>query len=104
MISVSNISCEVPGLNVSIKYLDGINGHKTNLIRCSDSYLYEYDANSNITRVTHGAQSVKYTYNEINVLTREDNGFINKSYVYKYNLGGNMTQRISYAYTEGTLG
>jgi len=106
--SVSNISCEVPGLNVSIKYLDGINGHKTSLIssfaRCSDAYLYEYDANGNITRVTHGAQSVKYTYNEINVLTREDNGFINKSYVFKYNLGGNMTQRISYAYTEGTLG
>jgi hypothetical protein len=48
--SVSNISCEVPELNVSIKYLDGINGNKTSLIssyaRCSDAYVYEYGATS----------------------------------------------------------
>ena len=104
---VCNISCEIPSLNVSIKYLDGINGNKTSFIssyaRCSDAYLYEYDANGNITRTTYGIYSVKYTYNEINVLTREDNGFINKSYVYSYDMGGNMTQRQTYAYTEGTL-
>ena len=37
-------------------------------------------------------------------MTREDNPYLNKTYVYTYDNAGNRTSRKTYAYTTGTLG
>ena len=37
-------------------------------------------------------------------LTREDNAYANKTYVYTYTSNGNISAKKTYAYTTGTLG
>lgn len=63
---------------------------------------YSYDSSGNITRIT-GREDVKYTYDALNRLVREDNKALNKSYTYSYDAGGNITAKKVYAYTTGTL-
>ena len=64
---------------------------------------YSYDACGNITQVS-GKETVKYSYDGLNRLVREDNAALNKSYTYSYDAGGNITAKKEYAYTTGTLG
>ena len=63
---------------------------------------YSYDSCGNITRIT-GKEDVKYTYDALNRLVREDNAALNGSYTYSYDAGGNITAKKVYAYTTGTL-
>ena len=63
---------------------------------------YSYDSCGNITRIT-GKEDVKYTYDALNRLVREDNAALNSSYTYSYDAGGNITAKKVYAYTTGTL-
>ena len=65
---------------------------------------YEYDANGNITRVTSGGKSTRYTYDSQNQLIREDNQAAGKSWTWTYDKGGNIQSKKEYAYTTGTLG
>ena len=65
---------------------------------------YEYDANGNITRVTSGGKSTRYTYDSQNQLIREDNQAAGKSWTWTYDKGGNIQSKSEYAYTTGTLG
>ncbi|GKX68617.1 RHS repeat domain-containing protein [Inconstantimicrobium mannanitabidum] len=62
---------------------------------------YTYDANGNIETITEGTKVTKYTYNELNEVTREDNGTLNKSIVYSYDAGGNIVSK-TYGYAEDT--
>ena len=64
---------------------------------------YSYDACGNITQVS-GKENVKYSYDGLNRLVREDNVALNKSYTYSYDAGGNITAKKEYVYTTGTLG
>ena len=64
---------------------------------------YSYDACGNITQVS-GKENVKYSYDALNRLVREDNAALNKSYTYSYDAGGNITAKKEYAYMTGTLG
>ncbi len=72
---------------------------------------YNYDENGNITKISeqpYGSSTVtekaRYTYDEQNQLIREDNAYLNKSYLYSYDKGGNMTEKGEYAYTTAALG
>lgn len=50
---------------------------------------------------------VKYYYNELNELKKEDNAVLNKTitYDYDYDVGGNITSKKEYVYTTSeTLG
>jgi RHS repeat-associated protein len=101
-------------VNTNISYLAGANGNTTNLIsdyaiskNSADihHYSYTYDKNGNILTISDsGTLKAKYTYDELNELTREDNAVLNKSIVYSYDAGGNITEKSEYAYTTGTLG
>ena len=46
----------------------------------------------------------RYTYDKLGQLTREDNPYLGKTYVYAYNEAGNRTSKTTYDYTTGTLG
>ena len=70
------------------------------------AYYYYYDANGNITSITKqntatlaAEELVRYCYDEWNQLIREDSRVQNKTIVYAYNTGGNMTSLKEYAYT-----
>ena len=70
----------------------------------SDSpYTYNYDDNGNITSISHNGQSIAYTYDDLNQLTRENNQVINKTIVYEYDKMGNILRKISYPYTIGDV-
>ena len=76
-------------------------------------YLYTYDTNGNIVDLSvnipdddYGLENVSicsYVYDEAGQLVRENNAYTEKSYVYVYDKGGNITQKIEYEYSEGTL-
>ena len=69
------------------------------------AYTYTYDSNGNITRITDQSGKVtRYTYDKLGQLTREDNPYLNKTYVYTYDNAGNRLSKKTYAYTTGTPG
>lgn len=73
------------------------------------SYLYAYDKAGNITSIQEKkdgsvVDSVSYTYDNLNQLTRENSTYQDKTFVYTYDNNGNLQTVKTYAYTTGTLG
>ena len=64
---------------------------------------YTYDKAGNIETVSDGILLARYYYDAINHLTREDNKVADKTYTWSYDLGGNITEKRTYAYTTGSL-
>ena len=63
---------------------------------------YTYDVLGNIETISEGGvQRQKYYYDSLNQLIREDNLDLNKTIVYSYDLGGNITSTSEYAYQTG---
>jgi len=93
----------------SYNYLAGISTGSTtakvsSMINAGNSTSYTYDPNGNIETITQGSNVIKYYYNELNELTREDNQVLNKTIVYSYDVGGNFSNKVEYPYTTGTPG
>lgn len=67
---------------------------------------YQYDANGNITQISCGnTPLVKYYYDGLNRLIREDNTYINKTVVYAYDKEGDILSKTEYELTfEAELG
>ncbi len=66
---------------------------------------YTYDNVGNITSVTEsGVLKASYVYDALGQLTRENNAYANKTYVFTYDNYGNILSKAEYAYTTGTLG
>ena len=67
----------------------------------TDTLSYTYDELGNIQTISeNGILKCTYHYNELNSLVREDNVWENRTYCYTYDLGGNITSRKEYVYTE----
>ncbi len=71
------------------------------------STFYEYDGNGNITKISEGAENATgktstYQYDRRNQLIRENNHTLNKTRVYSYDLGGNLTRIREYDFTTET--
>lgn len=90
----------------SYSYVSGVNGSSTNKIGDIDNngtkIFYTYDKNGNIETITQGGKIIKYYYNELNELTREDNQIENKTITYSYDVGGNIRSKVEYNYTNDT--
>ena len=111
-----------PKFRAGYTYAGGAGGSKTGLVSeinySKRTFLgiedygtlsYTYNANGNIATISVSINGsnypfMNYAYDGLNQLTREDNEWINKSYVYAYNTDGNITSKKEYAYTTGTLG
>lgn len=66
---------------------------------------YTYDSVGNITSVTeNGVPKASYEYDALGQLTRENNAYANKTYVFTYDNYGNILSKAEYAYTTGSLG
>lgn len=108
-LSTSSITVGASGIhNTSIAYVVGGDLRDTNLIKSytngSKKIDYTYDKLNNIKTIVSNGKTITFTYNELNELIREDNGVLNKSIVYTYDVGGNILDKKEYAYTTGTLG
>ena len=97
----------------SYSYLNGINGSSTHLINSTESKIttssgstntvtasYEYDDNGNIEKIIESGNEIEYFYNELDELKRENNQVLNKTILYNYDAGGNITSKIEYPYTK----
>ncbi|MBE6717365.1 MAG: DNRLRE domain-containing protein, partial [Ruminococcaceae bacterium] len=97
-------------IQVLYSYLPGTDSRTTGLIsniRYSDNgykYMpelsYTYDANGNILTISeNGVLSVKYAYDELNRLVREDNTLLDETIIYTYDKRGNILTRKHYDYS-----
>ena len=60
-------------------------------------YTYTYDSNGYITKITDAnGVEIRYVYDDLGQLIREDNEYISRTYVYTYDNAGNITSKISY--------
>lgn len=69
-----------------------------------NEYSYEYDGVGNISKVYSGLGEDKslilsYEYDEANQLVRENNKNLQKTFVYTYDAGGNLSTKTEYDYT-----
>ena len=68
-------------------------------------FTYEYDAMGNIVKATQGDVEVTYAYDKMNQLTRVNDpmdttkGSAGTTWVYAYDLGGNILTKAAHAYT-----
>jgi RHS repeat-associated protein len=94
--------------NTSIGYKAGANGSATTQVESvnnnGNGISYTYDANGNIETITENDKEIKYYYDELNEVIREDNQVLNKTITYSYDAGGNITSKSEYPYTIGTVG
>ena len=82
-----------------------VSSYRSEVNGAATAYTYTYDSNGNITRITDQSGKVtRYTYDKLGQLTREDNPYLNKTYVYSYDNAGNRLSKKKYAYTAGTPG
>ena len=76
----------------------------------TEFFRYSYDSMGNISSVERSSDGISYSayvsyvYDSLNQLVRENNVAANKTWVYSYDTGGNITQVKEYAYTTGTPG
>ena len=64
------------------------------------TYTYTYDQNGNITSILYGTgEEIRYYYDDIGQLAREDNAPLGATYVYTYDNAGNRTSKAIYSLT-----
>ena len=83
------------GYNTS--YLVG--GYTSTVNGTANTYNYTYDSKGNITSVVIGDKEIRYVYDDVGQLIREDNGVANKTYVYTYDNAGNIISKKTYSLT-----
>ena len=78
-------------------YMSTVNGVST-------EYELDYDQHGNITEWTKDSDTViKYRYDDIGQLIREENPYLGETYVYTYDRAGNRTKKQTYEYGTSTL-
>ena len=68
----------------------------------SSKYRYTYDEDGNIIKITDlldETKEIRYVYDNIGQLIREDNTLLNATYVYTYDDAGNRLKKYTYALT-----
>ncbi len=68
------------------------------------SFEYTYDTRGNIISEKRGNLTTTYAYDALGQLIRVNDPHENATWVYNYDRGGNITSKVKYAYTTGTLG
>lgn len=76
----------------------------TSITQNGQNFSYAYDNVGNIASETRNGLTTTYEYDNLGQLTRVNDPHANKSMVYTYDCGGNMTSYSEYAYATDTLG
>ena len=68
--------------------------------KINESIKYTYDRCGNVSEIRENGHLItKYTYDSLNRLIREDNKYCGTTFVFSYDLNGNITERCEYPYT-----
>ena len=67
-------------------------------------FEYAYDTCGNIISEKRGTLTTTYAYDALGQLIRVNDPHENATWVYNYDRGGNITSKVKYAFTTGTLG
>ncbi|GAA0180285.1 hypothetical protein SH2C18_30070 [Clostridium sediminicola] len=62
--------------------------------------VYLNDANGNFETITENGKQIKYYYNELSELIREDNEVLGNTITYTYDGGGNIRKETLERYLE----
>ena len=65
----------------------------------SDTTEYEYDVSGNIVSIKRDESETRYQYDGLGRLIKEDNPFLDKTVVYKYDADGNILLKKEYKYS-----
>lgn len=65
----------------------------------SDTTEYDYDVSGNIISIKRDDSEIRYQYDELGRLIREDNPLLDSTIVYKYDTGGNILLKKQYKYS-----
>ncbi len=115
-LSQKTVNAGGTGVTTTYAYLAG--GHGTGsttplvqkMTQQGKALTYAYDNAGNMTSVNDGSKTESYGYDLLGQLIRANDpydttaGSAGTTWVYSYDLGGNMTSRKAYAYTTGTVG
>lgn len=88
-----------------------VDGQQENEVVQEIEYFYEYDNVGNITRIYYKEYDedddsfeeitfCSYVYDKANQLVRENNAILEKTYVFVYDVGGNIVSKTEYEFTE----
>ncbi|VTQ88082.1 DNRLRE domain-containing protein [Hathewaya histolytica] len=101
-ITKNEVNTGKTSLNTTFTFEAGYKGSQTNRISSmknnNKEILYTYDKNGNIETIKSEGKLIKYHYNSLNEVIREDNEPLGKTIVYNYDVGGNITSKIEYEY------
>lgn len=105
--------------HLSERNKDSSEKYRTTKLKCefinNTAYRYNYDKLGNIVQVEQGTRvegtnsgtnysaNLKYEYDALSQLTRENNKYLNQTITYTYDKGGNITKKTIYPYTAGSL-
>ena len=67
-------------------------------------FSYAYDSRGNIISETRNGKTTSYAYDALGQLIRVNDPHLNQTWVFNYDRGGNILNKVRYAYTTGTLG
>lgn len=67
-------------------------------------FTYAYDNRGNIISENRNGVTTTYSYDALGQLIRVNDPVQNQTWVFNYDRGGNITSRVRYAYTTGTVG
>ncbi len=106
---VSGTSYELGGFSYGVAYQFTASGNNTSAQvskytvtkgNLSSHSNYFYDSKGNITNIVYSTgEEIRYVYDDLGQLLREDNGLLGKTYVYTYDNAGNITGKKTYALT-----
>ena len=105
--------------HLSERNTDSSEKYRTTKLKCefinNTAYRYNYDKLGNIIQIEQGTRvegtnsgtnysaNLKYEYDALSQLTRENNKYLNQTITYTYDKGGNITKKTIYPYTAGSL-
>ena len=115
-ISRRTVNAGSTGVATTYGYLAG--GHGTNsttplvqtITQSGTTLTYAYDDAGNITSVSDGSKTISYEYDLLGQLTRVNDPHdttadaTGTTWLYTYDLGGNIQSKVAYAFTTGTVG
>ena len=107
---VAECGADAGKLTSAYEYVDG--GYGTNsttplvasISQAKIPFEYAYDTCGNIISEKRGTLTTTYAYDALGQLIRVNDPHENATWVYNYDRGGNITSKVKYAYTTGTLG
>ena len=108
------VGTEGSEVETTYTYVPGLNGATTPLIQTISqngvTLTYAYDNNGNITSVSDGTKTVSYVYDGLGQLIRVNDetdttaGNTGTTWIFSYDLSGNILTKAAYPYTTGTVG